>query len=199
MKNFIIRTLIKFGVIKIEKDDFLRFMKQRILRVSAEICDEIINQTSSRPSIRMKQKEESLCEIRIYLLSISDGYLEKYLSHDLYTVTIQSLINEVIWESININDYEQSFLDNIFHSRISFYDQVSEILSNIQLSSSEIYVEKIRTLWSEQPFSDIDNLKTINFNIFETTKNKIWFVNISHNYITSLIKSMGAMKVDRIS
>ena len=199
MKNFIIRTLIKLGIIKIRKEDFLRFMKQRVLRVSNEICDEILIQDSSRPSIHMKKKEESLCEIRIYLLTISNGYLEKYLSHDLYAETIQSLINEVIWESININDYEQSFLDNIYHSRISFYDKAAEILSNIKFSSSSDYVEKIKTLWSEQPFSDIDKSKIINFDIFETTKNKMWFANLSHNYISSLVESMRAMKVDRIN
>jgi len=198
MKNFIIRTLIKLGIIKISKEDFLRFMKQRILRVSNEICDEILIQSSSRPSIRMKHKEESLCEIRIFLLTISNGCLEKYLSHDLYTATINSLINEVIWESININDYEQSFIDDIYHSRISFYDEAADVLSNIKSTNSIQYIDKVRTLWSQQPFSDINKSKIHNFNFFETTQNTLWFVNLSNNYITSLIESMRGMKVDKI-
>jgi hypothetical protein len=173
-------------------------MKQRVIRVSKEICDEILIQNSSRPSINMKQKEESLCEIRIYLLTISNGCLEKYLSPDLYSATIQSLINEVIWESININDYEQSFIDNIYHSRISFYDEAADVLSNIKSTNSTDYIDKIRTLWSKQPFSDINKSKIINLNIFETTKNTVWFVNLSHNYVTSLIESVRAMKVDKI-
>lgn len=198
MKNFIIRALIKIGIIKITKEDFLRFMKQLVLRVSKDICDEILIQNSSRPSIRMKQKEEALCEIRIFLLTISNGCLEKYLSHDLYTATIQSLINEVIWESINLNDYEQSFIDDIYRSRISFYDEAADVLSNIKSTNSIHYIDKIRTLWSKQPFSDINKSKVFNFDIFETTKNSVWFANLSHNYITALIESMRVMKAHKI-
>ena len=112
----------------------------------------------------------------------------------MFLFKVNELLPKIIYnEFATLINYEQCLLPG--------YDLYILITKDGKFADITMYSNNEQTkgnIVSLNINADINKSKIHNFNFFETTQNTLWFVNLSNNYITSLIESIRGMKVDKI-
>ena len=144
MKNL----LIKLGLKKIDQVEYFAILNQ--------LHEEIAELILKGEEVDSEIIEESKCEIKIFFWVYLGPILQNLLPHYLFDKTMKFYSGEIVFSTINQDDYSFEFLENLLKSRYDLHNDGISNLSNQQFSSK--YMEKLSTLWFETPFISTEQL-----------------------------------------
>ena len=179
-----------FSSKKTTVDDLSVSLKKHIFKLSNSIVKD--------SNLDSRERKQSLCEIRIFYWVISTSFLQEKLPIEAFQYVMMYFRNEIIFSSIDEDEYPEIFISNLLETRQPFYSECAELLSKINSVMAERHISQLRELWLEKPFceiSELENKMVIDFlDMKSPIINKYWYLNQVvqpyHNVLLELTKKV---------
>jgi hypothetical protein len=179
-----------FSSKKTTVEDLTVSLKKHIFKLS----DSIVKDSN----LGSRERKQSLCEIRIFYWVISTSFLQEKLSIEAFQYVMMYFRNEIVFSSVDEDEYSEIFIINLLETRETFYSECAELLSNINSVTAERQISQLRELWLKKPFceiSELQNKMVIDFlDMKSPIINKYWYLNQVvqpyHNLLLELTKKV---------
>lgn len=170
MRNLI----IKLGLLKIDQSEYLNML--------AKLHDNVATMILKPKGLNEDEYNKAICEIKIFLWVFAIPILKENLQDELYKKTMKFFRSNIIFSTIDEFQYSDEYMTNMLNSRFEFYK------SGIQ-EPRDSYFQQLKTLWFEQPFYDLAELREnylLDFDIMGQLETQQLYIQLAPAYTKSL-------------
>ena len=174
--------LLKLGLIKISQDDFFVYLKR--------LNDDTSNMAIDKLELSKSELSKAKTEIKIFLWFLATPFLKQKMSKTFADKTMKFFRNEIVFSSINENDFDEEFIQKLLQNRMEFYDEI--LYGKPSALQLQDYFKTLNKIWFEKPFETIEtnqpdgSIFNTSDNFYKANKASAMYFNILEGYDKSI-------------